>query len=329
MRYYQNILAVYVSITIALNNDWVIRPGARYERTALGGAFKGTTPTFDARFDNFVPNFLVTRQFGDHHDAKFSYTERIRRPWIWDMNPYVNASDPLNLTFGNPQLRPEVTRTVEIGHGYQADNGFSLNSTIYVASNRNAIEQLITVDSLGVSRTTSRNVATSERLGASINSSIPLNNKWVLNASFEFYHVRFTSPALSVSNKGNYFSTTFSSTYTLPQGYAVQIAGNFDNGNVTLQGRPGANYNYRFTAKKEIFNKGTISIGLNNIFKEGFRQRSYANAPSFNSYTNHLHYNRSFTISLSWRLGSIKKLQWNDADEDNEEKNSGGKRRGG
>ncbi len=330
MSYYQNIMAAYVSISIALKNDWVIRPGARYERTGLGGSFKGNTPSFDARFGNFVPNFLVTRQFNDHHDGKLSYTERIRRPWIWDMNPYVNASDPFNITFGNPQLRPEVTRTIEIGHGYLADSGFSLNSTIYGALNRNAIEQLTAVDSLGVSRSTWRNVATNERLGASINSSISLNNKWVLNASFEFYHVWFKSQALSVSNKGNYFSTTISSTYTLPKGFAVQMAGNFDNGNVTLQGRQGANYNYRFTAKKEIFkNKGTISIALNNIFKNALSQRSYANAPSFDSNTKHHYYNRSFAISLNWRLGNIKTFQRNDADDDNGEKNSGGKRRGG
>lgn len=329
MRYYQNILAAYISFTIALKHDWVLRPGARYEHTTLGAAFKSTTPSFDARFSNFVPNILITRQFNDHHDGKISYTERIRRPWIWDMNPYVNASDPLNLTFGNPQLRPEVTRTIEIGHGYQADHGFSLNSTIYAAANRNAIEPLITVDSLGVSRTTSRNIATNKRLGFSINSSVILNNKWVLNSSFEFYRVHFTSAALGVSNAGNYFSTTMSSTYTLPRGYALQIAGNVDNGHVTLQGRPGRNYNYRLTAKKDILkNKGTVSIGLNNIFKEGLRQRAYAHASSFESYSNHIHYNRSFTISLSWRLGNINKPQSNDGDDDGE-KNTGGKRRGG
>lgn len=328
MSYYQNIVAAYISVTIAMKNDWTIRPGARYERTGLGGSFKGTTPSFNATFGNFVPNFLVTRQFNDHHDVKFSYTERIRRPWIWDMNPYVNASDPLNITFGNPQLRPEVTRTVEVGHGYQADNGFTFNSTIYAASNRNAIESLITVDSLGVSRTTSRNVAANDRLGVSFNSSIPINNKWVVNASVEFYHVRFTSAALSVSNKGNFISTSISSTYTLPKGYALQIGGNFDNGSVTLQGRQGVNYNYRFTAKKEIFkNKGTISIGLNNLFSDGLRQTGYSNAPGFNSSTYKVYYNRSFTVSLSWRLGNIKTFQWNDGDNDNGEQSTG-KRRG-
>lgn len=330
MRYYQNIMAAYVSVTIGLKNDWVIRPGARYERTGLGGSFKGSTPSFNATFGNFVPNFLVTRQFNSHHDGKLSYTERIRRPWIWDMNPYVNASDPLNLTFGNPLLRPEVTRTLEIGHGYMSDSGFSLNSTVYGALNRNAIEQLTTVDSVGVSRSTWRNVATNERLGASINGSVPVNNKWVLNASVEFYHVWFKSQALSVSNQGNYVSTTISSTYTLPKGFAVQVAGNFDNGNVTLQGRQGANYNYRFTAKKEIFkNKGTISIALNNIFKDGLSQRSYATSPGFDSDTKHFYYNRSFAISLSWRLGRIQIHQRNDGDDENEERTSGGKRHGG
>lgn len=330
MSYYQNIIATYVSITIALKKDWVIRPGARYERTGLGGSFKSSTPSFNATFGNFVPNFLVTRQFNKRHDGKLSYTERIRRPWIWDMNPYVNASDPLNLTFGNPQLRPELTRTIEIGHGYTADSGFSLNSTVYGSLNRNAIEQLTTVDSVGISRSTLRNVATNERLGASINGSVPLNNKWVLNASVELYRVWFKSQALNVSNKGNYVSTTISSTYTLPKGFALQVAGNFDNGNVTLQGRQGANYNYRFTAKKDVFkNKATISIVLNNIFNDALHQRSFANSSTFDSNTKHFFYNRSFAVSLNWRLGNIQTHQRNDGDGENVERTSGGKRHGG
>ena len=209
-------------------------------------------------------------------------------------NPYVNASDPRNLTSGNPQLRPETTRMLEIGHSLNASSGFTLNSSMYYYSNSNAIESLTTVDAQGVSKTTPSNVASSKRLGSNINLSMELNNKWMANGGLELYRVWFKSTALDIGNKGNFYTVNLNTSYTLPKNYTLQISGDYSNGFVMLQGRSSAFWSYRLSAQKEVFNKrASILLNVNNPFQKTISQRSYATAPTFSSRTSTNFYNRS------------------------------------
>lgn len=307
MDYSQDILAAYFSIQLQSKNKWVFRPGIRFERTSLKGEFQKNTPSFKAAFVNWVPGILVSKKLNDQHTIKLNYTQRIRRPWQWDLNPYVDASDPRNLTSGNPQLRPEVTRTIEAGHDYSDMFGMTLNSSIYFATNSNAIESFTTVDSLGISRTIPRNVASNKRLGANVNAYLMLNGNWTLSTGLEYYRVWFKSKALNVSNSANYYSININSSYTLSANYTVQLSADYSNGYVTLQGRNSASYSYQFALRKELFNKKAgLTLNISNPFQKTFLQRNSASAPTFQSVTTNRYYNRAFTLSFSWQFGGLR-----------------------
>lgn len=306
MTYYQNTLAAYLSLRFELRKDWGFRLGGRYENTRLGGEFTSSSPSFTAAFDNFVPSFLITKKINDQNDLKLNYTARIRRPWIWDLNPYINASDPRNLTFGNPRLRPELTRMLEAAHTYNASTGLSLHSSIYFNSNTNAIESLTTVDSLGISRTTSQNIAANKRIGTNINASIRITNSWMLNTGAEFFHVWFKSTALNVQNNASFYSISMNTSYLLPKNFTIQVSGDYSNGYITLQGRSSANYSYRFSTRKELFNKkASLSLTINNPFQKTFLQKNFADASTFHSITTNRYYNRSITVAFSWQFGKL------------------------
>ena len=307
MAYFQNTLAAYLSFKLETPGGWGFRPGLRYESTHLGGNFAGPSPSFKATFGNFVPNMLITRKLNDQHDFKLNYTERIRRPWIWDLNPYVNASDPRNVSAGNPRLRPEVTRMLELAHSYNSPSGLALNSSIYGNANSNAIEQLSRVDSLGISYTTSQNIASNKRLGANVNIYMQLSNSWTMGTSAEIYHVWFSSSALNVKNDAIFYAYTLNSSYILPRGYTIQFSGDYSNGYVTLQGRNSADYSYSFSVQKELLDKkASLTLGVNNFLRSNFLQKSIATAPSFQSNSANRYYNRSLTLTFSWRFGSFR-----------------------
>lgn len=305
MQYHRDIFAIYLSTKFDLTHNWILKSGLRYEHTQLGASFRGPSPAFAATFNNFVPSILLTKQLHEKHNFKINYTERIRRPWIWDLNPYVNASDPRNLTSGNPALKPEVTKMLELGHGYTATNGFTLNSSLYYTVNNNAIEQLTTVDSQGISRTTAQNIAANKRLGININTSIEISENWTLSGGAEAYHIKFKSQALNVRNDGNFYAVNLNSSYILPHDYTISISGDYSNGNITLQGNTSANYSYRISAQKELIKKkASIVLGIANPFQRTFRQYSYATAPTFQSTTTNNFYNRAITLSFSWKFGN-------------------------
>lgn len=301
MTYFQNIYAAYLSLKFETNNRWTFRAGLRGEGTQLRGRFKGAGSSFGSLFGNLVPSVQISKELDDQHAFKLSYTERIRRPWIWDLNPFVNAADPRNLTTGNPQLRPEKTRTLEFAYNYLSESGFMLNNALYFSANSNAIESLTTVDSLGISRTMPRNVAANKRLGANINAAFEMSENWMLNAGFEFYHVWFNSPALQVKNDASFYSVNLNFSYTFPKDFTLQASGDYGNGYITLQGRNSADWSYGFSIRKEFLNrKIAVMLGVSNPFQRRMLQRSVATAPSFRSHTRNYYYNRSIRLTFSW-----------------------------
>lgn len=327
MDYFRNIYAGYVSLKFETNNRWTFRPGMRFEGTQLGSTFKSNQPSFNATFSNWVPSFLISKKLNEHQELKFNYTERIRRPFIWDLNPYVNASDPRNLTSGNPQLRPETTRMLEVGHNLNAQSGLTLNSSIYYNYNTDAIESLSTVDAQGISRTTPSNVAATKRLGSNINASLQINKNWMVTSGIELYQVWFKSSALAVSNSGEFYSANLNTSYNLFSTYTLQFSGDYSNGYVTLQGRNSPYWTYRFSVQRELLNKkASVLISFSNPFQRTLSQQNFATAPTFNSTAFNNYYNRAFSLSFSWKFGSVKASQNYDDKKYNDSGDSGGKR---
>lgn len=311
MSYYQNIFSSYISANLKTESGWGFRPGLRFEYTKLGGDFQNNTPSFGSSYSNWVPSMLITRKLNDQQEMKLNYTERVRRPWIWDLNPYVNASDPNNITAGNPNLKPELTRMLELGHAYNAASGFSLNSSVYFNSNSNAVESITTVDGSGISYTTSQNIAANKRLGTNINASLQVGPKWTLNTGGELFYLKFKSKSMNMQNEGVFYTVNLNSSYTLPKDFSILISGDYGNGYVTLQGENSANYSYRFAARKEIFNKkASLTLTTNNPFQKTFMQKSSATAPTFQSNSTSRFYNRSVSLSFSWQFGGLRESDY-------------------
>jgi len=308
MRYSQDIVAAYISTGFQTKSNWRFRVGARYEFTRIAAGFKGSKPPFKADFSNLVPNILITKKLNDTHEFKFSYTERIRRPFIWDLNPYTDASDPRNLTMGNPRLRPELTRSLEASHIYSAPSGLNLISSLYFNFSSNSIESLLTVDSSGISRTLPQNIASNKRLGTNINAYTQLNDNWTINGGLELYQVWFNSKALQIGNNGFFHSFNLNTSYTIPGGYTFELSGDYSNGFITLQGKNTAEYTYRMAIQKEVLKKqGRITLSFVNPFQDNFQQRSMAIAPNFHSQSATRYYNRSIAIAFNWRFGGAHK----------------------
>lgn len=327
MNYFQTILAAYLSLKFETKNHWIFRPGLRYESTRIGGDFKRNGASFRSLFGNWVPSILISKPIGEKHLFKLNYTERIRRPEIWDLNPYVNASDPKNLTFGNPNLRPELTRTLELGHTFATASGLSLNTGLFFHSNTNGIEYVTGVDSLGISRTTPQNIAAVRRIGFHSNNYFPISENWIIGSAFEVYHVWLDSKALQVKNNATIYSIGINSSYTLPADFSVQLSADYHNGQAFLQGNSSFYYTYRLSINKEFKDKASITVNLNNPFRRNQAQRTTLNAPDFYSNTTERHYDRSFTVTFSWRFGRSPRQTAEDRYAPDTESKEGPKRR--
>lgn len=309
MAYKQSIFSAYATLNFDFGNDWTFRPGIRFEGTEINAAFQNEAP-LSRKFSNWVPNVMVSKKVGERHELKLDYNERIRRPWIMDLNPYTNAVDPLNVTQGNPYLKPELTRKLELSHTYTASKGTLLSSTLYYSSNKNAVEQITRVNEKGIAFTTPDNIGESTRMGVNVNTVFNPMKSWTVNAGAEVYHLKFRSTSLGIRNDGTFFSTSLSNTVSLPNRFSFSASADYGNGFITLQGENSANYSYRFAVKKEFFNtKTSLTLTVVNPFQNNFRENIYVFTPSFQSKQINRYYNRAATLTFSWQFGGLRSVQ--------------------
>ncbi len=71
--------------------------GSRYEQTHIKADFQSTETAFSQAYGNLIPSATLSRDLTKSQKMRMGYTQRIQRPQIYYLNPFVNYSDTLNL----------------------------------------------------------------------------------------------------------------------------------------------------------------------------------------------------------------------------------------
>ncbi|HEY6978146.1 MAG TPA: outer membrane beta-barrel protein, partial [Chitinophagaceae bacterium] len=79
--------------------------GLRIELSKFDGTLVDSNFHFGYKFpDGFndlgyalFPSFFLTKPLSENQDIQFNYSKRIRRPRFWEVNPFVDINDPLNI----------------------------------------------------------------------------------------------------------------------------------------------------------------------------------------------------------------------------------------
>ena len=304
-NYQQKVYSGYTALRLDTKRKWSLNLGARLEHTYINGDFVTNQTKLSSHYTNLIPSLTISKGIKTH-TVKVSYTQRIQRPLIWYLNPWVNTTDTLNISTGNPYLKPEINHAFELGHSLSTKKGLSVNSALYWRFTDNAIEYFTMVDSLGVSVSKPLNIATRQTYGLNLNISGQPNKNWNLNGGGDIRYVDLRSPALQQSNNGIVWNINLNTTYKLPKDFSIQANGNFGSGWISLQGTNSGFYWYGLAGKREFMDKkASITLGVNNPFGRGIRQTSRQATQTYESETRFLFVNRSVRLTFEWRFGQM------------------------
>ncbi|WP_299990771.1 outer membrane beta-barrel family protein [uncultured Pontibacter sp.] len=304
-NYFQRVYSGYTSLHLSTKSKWNIKAGARLEHTDISGDFESTKTKMSNEYTNLIPSISVSKGI-KAHTLKASYTQRIQRPLIWYLNPWVDASDTLNLRTGNPYLDPELNHAVELGHSMSTDKGLNINTALYWRYTDNAIEYLSQVDENGVSILSPQNVAQRKIYGVNLNLSGQLNKNWNMSGGSDLRYLDVESPARNLSNSGLVWSMNMNTTYKLPKDYSFQAYGNYSSGWLNLQSSNSGWHWYGFAAKREFLDKkASVTLGVNNPFNRSIKQIGQRNDPTFAYESRSFNFNRSVRLSFEWRFGQM------------------------
>jgi hypothetical protein len=163
--YDQVVHAVYGMLN-GQTGKFMLQGGVRLERATTRFHLNTANATYDNPYNSVFPSALVAYNVDEAHQIKLSYSTRIRRPDDTDqIDPTLHYQDPLNLSRGNPNLRPEYIRALELGL-QRSTEGVTLQLTPFYRHTLDAVRSLRSIDSVGVSTRTFANIATTDSYGA-------------------------------------------------------------------------------------------------------------------------------------------------------------------
>ncbi|RQO66305.1 TonB-dependent receptor [Pedobacter sp. KBW06] len=305
-EYGQQVYSGYAILKFNLPANWYIETGARLEHTRLNGNFISAGNTFAKDFTNLIPTATLSKKLNERQSLSMSYTRRLTRPYIWDLNPNLDTSDPKNIVTGNPQLEPELADQAELSYAISFNSGLSLNSAFFWKQTNNSIEDFTVTDANGISTTNKQNLAANRQLGLNLSVALPLTSKWNVNSNVNIYKLDFQSKALQVDNKGWNAEFNLNTSYKLPGNFTVQAFGDYNSRIRMLQGYKTFKYFYSIAGKKELPSKRlSFTLAFINPFNETINQREVINSKTFISSAYNRNYNQTIKMSVTWEFGRL------------------------
>ncbi|WP_055149829.1 outer membrane beta-barrel family protein [Jiulongibacter sediminis] len=312
LDYDQNVAAGYSSFTLELPNKWGVQAGVRYERTMITAQFKERADVEIPDYDNWLPSINLSKRFEKGGSVRASYTQRIQRPSIRFLNPYVDYSNQNSISFGQPTLAPELVDMLELSTStYFGRN--SINFSIYSRIEDNSItsvSEVVREDGIDITQTTFANIGVNKRFGADLSFNVNPNKDWRIGGGVSPNYTYMDNR--TISNQGWNVGLNLNSQYSLPKGFAVAVFGFYRSPRVQLQGTRNGFYFHGLTFKKDINDKrGSFGLGLENPFVRSIDFKStLENVTDANNYfisaNTRSMFRRSIRVDFQYRFGKME-----------------------
>ena len=314
--YNRIVSAGYVSATFKLFKLLDIKTGFRDEYTEAKADFSNSGVFNIKPYNTIVPYMVISRTLKNKQTLKISYTHRIERPDYRDLNPFINASDPKNITTGNPNLLPEIGNKIELSYSQTYKNGATITPTLFYRGNKDDIQSYTNYyPTYKVGDSTYTNVAVSMRenmgrednFGLSLFASIPITKKINLRTNINCFQ-RYINTGIATGGNihGFNYRINCNASYQLTSTLIIELLGNFNSHRINAQGTMPAFTTYNFAFRKQLFHKkGSIAFTATNFFNKYIDQKTELTGENFTiDNTRQLPY-RSFGINLTYKFGKM------------------------
>lgn len=304
LEYTQQVAAAYAQFSTNLTPKLSLITGLRYEFTGINGKLRDNGGGFHSQFNNVLPSAIFSYKLRQFDRLNLSYTQRIERPSIRYINPYIDYSDPLNITMGNPELSPERIHKVELNYSTMF-GGSSLNVATFYSHTQNGIEAWTSIENNGVALTTYGNYALNNTMGLNLFGGTVLFKRWRLNLNGNLYHKALSGN--DMDNSGWQYDAHFTSTVDISNGFAISGFAMYRGREIMLQGYRSGWYRYSLGVKKDILKgRGDVSLTVENFLSPDIKSLQHYNyGDAVYDMTSYRHA-RGLRFSFTYNFGRMK-----------------------
>lgn len=305
-QYDQNVFSAYGTYSLKLKKT-NFRLGARLEHTEVDGNFVSSKTTVRQGYTNLMPNLQATTKLSDAFTLVVSYSDRLQRPYIYNLNPFRNDNDPKFISYGNPNLDPQIIHSLSVQTRVMKGGTFA-GITFAGTYSNNMIVQYASFDAAsGVTSTTSANLGKELGISANGNISTKVNKDWsiFLNGSLRYSHVK-NKLMPEQANSGFGGNANLNTSYSISKRFTASGYAGFFRNPVTIQTKYPLNYWYGLNAGYKLFKeKVTVSVGASNFLKKNLSYQLVTTDPAFQYTSTSIMPFRAVSFSLGWNFGKL------------------------
>ncbi|RAK68111.1 TonB-dependent receptor domain-containing protein [Hymenobacter edaphi] len=307
-NYNQNVAAGYLSYTLSFLKTYSLKAGARYEQTTIDADFQTGQVVKLPSYGVLVPSVNLSRKLANGDMVKAAYNRRIQRPSLQFLNPNIQAANPLNVTQGNPLLRPEFTNSYELSYSTFL-KGTTLSFSGFARNTDRSIQALRTLRGDTI-RTSYANIGTENAYGLNVFANVNLAGKLSLSGGPDLYYAVLrnngTDPLYNASNRGWVVSGRMFGSYNFTPKWGLQFFAFYRGRQVQLQGYQSGFGVYSLGLKRDLWDKkGSLGFGLDNFLTPTNRVRSSVESPLISQQSVNTMQMLGFRVNFSYRIGKL------------------------
>ncbi|MDD3876924.1 MAG: outer membrane beta-barrel family protein [Bacteroidales bacterium] len=311
----------YFIYSNTIKEKFKYQAGLRAEQAFIAGNQLTMNEQFKRDYFNLFPSVHLKYDNSERHSYSLSYSRRVNRPGSRVMNPFINYSDPINLSKGNPNLNPEFINSYELGYSFFYKKT-AVNANIFYRNTDGIVSQVMTIENNSLtSMTTYENINKEESYGIEFIVSQDLFRWWKLNANYSHYRTQLYGQNIStVANDNITWELKINSTMKFPKSFDVLTTFNYESPEITTGGMSNyhmeqaggigirsAHYTLDFSMKKGVFkDKGSITLSLRDALKSNKHDIITYGDNYYSSVQSHRD-SRVLFLGFSYRINEYKK----------------------
>jgi outer membrane receptor protein involved in Fe transport len=332
-----HVLAGYVTFTNQLKS-FGYQLGLRVESSSYEATLLKTNEKFSNNFPlSFFPSVFLNRKMKNDQELQLNYSRRINRPNFFQLTPYTDSSDFLNISKGNPGLRPEFTNSLEVSYQKIFKSRDNILMTLYYKNTNDLItrfqEKYISpVNGKEYVLNTFINANASYVTGFEYTMKNKITRIWEITSNLNLYtsKIKIDDPTQPKQDQFLSWFGKLNNTFKLPKNFTIQVSGEYQSKTILPPGGSGSrsggfmgmgmgfgqptsaqgyvrpNYFADAAVKYEFLkNKAaSVSLNINDIFRT---RRSYihSESPYFVQDVFRRRDPQVLRLNFSWRFGKF------------------------
>ncbi|HMU47003.1 MAG TPA: TonB-dependent receptor [Chitinophagaceae bacterium] len=329
------VLAAYTTYTSKIK-DFGYQLGLRIESSNYQGVLNKTNEKFNIDFPvSLFPSVFLSQKFKGDNELQLNYSRRINRPNFWQLTPFVDSTDFLNLSKGNPGLNPEFTNSLELSYQKIFKNRDNMLITLYYKNTNDLITRYQQVETEPVTGkdqiiNTYINANSSYVTGLEIILKNNITKWWELTSNFNLFtsKIKIDDPTIPQQDQFASWFTKINNSFKITKKLSFQLSGSYQSKTILPPGGSGSGGRGGFGGMfgqstsaqgyvRPIYyvdaairynflkdNRASLSVNMNDIFRTNVSD-VHSESPYFIQDVFRRRDPQVVRINFSWRFGKF------------------------